>query len=242
MSASPRLLDRLLRRGPVSAPLQSPKLRVIDAIFERGDVASIADLGGVWAVDGGYTFHAIESHHPERAVLVDERVEAIRGRADVTPSLEAVQGNFGDTAIAERVGSVDAVLFFDVLLHQVKPNWDEVLALYAQRARYVGVVQPQYVLGDETVRLLELGRERYLELVPDLPAHHEVWERMDDFVPHRGRVYRDIHDIWQWGITDGDLRRRAESLGFELVYFENAGTWQDRRAFETHAFIFRRPS
>jgi hypothetical protein len=41
-------------------------------------------------------------------------------------------------------------------------------------------------------------------------------------------------------VTKRDLRRLAEELGFELVYFENGGTWQDRGAFERHAFVFSR--
>jgi hypothetical protein len=121
------LLDRL-RGRPDAPPLHPIKLRVIDAAFERGDVRSVADLGGVWAVDGGYTFHALERHEPERAVLVDESVTpATAERARRHPQLEIVEGGFGDPAIAERVGRVDAVIMFDVLLHQVDPDWDEVM-------------------------------------------------------------------------------------------------------------------
>lgn len=234
------LLARLRGAAP-RAPLHGIKLRAIDAAFDRGDVRSVADLGGIWAVDGGYTFHALERHAPERAVLVDESVTpATRERARRHPQLEIVEGNFGDPAVAERVGTVDAVILFDVLLHQVAPDWDEVMRMYAERARYLIVVQPQYVGGSETVRLLDLGRERYLELVPDVPEHHEVWTRMDEYLPERGRPYRDVHNIWQWGITDRDLRARAEALGLGLVYYEDNGTWQDRAAFGNHAFVFRR--
>lgn len=234
------LLDRL-RGRPQAPPLHPIKLRVIDAAFERGDVRSVADLGGVWAVDGGYTFHALERHGTERSVLVDESVTpATAERARRHPQLELVEGSFGDPAVAERVGHVDAVIMFDVLLHQVNPDWDEVMRMYGERARYLLIVQPQYVAGDETVRLIELGRERYLEIVPDVPEHHEVWDRLDEYLPDRRRPYRDVHNVWQWGNTTPDLRARAEDLGFELVYFENAGTWQDRTAFENHAFIFRR--
>ena len=234
------LLDRL-RGRPAGSALHPIKLRAIDATLERPDVHSVADLGGIWAVDGGYTFHALERHAPERAVLVDEQVtDATRERAQRFAQLEIVEGNFGDPATAGRVGEVDAVILFDVLLHQVSPDWDDVLRMYAERARYLIVVQPQYVLGDRTVRLLDLGRERYLELVPEVPEHHEVWNRMDEYLPERGRKYRDIHNIWQWGMTDADLRRRTDELGLELVYYENAGMWLDRPAFENHAFVFRR--
>ena len=234
------VIDRL-RRRPAEPLLHAIKLRAIDAAFERGEIRSVADLGGVWLVDGGYTFYALERHRPERAVLVDEAVTpAARERARSFPELELLEADFGDASVAERVGEVDAAILFDVLLHQVDPDWDEVMRMWAERARHLIVVQPQYVRGADTVRLLELGRERYLELVPDVPEHHEVWTRMDEYVPERGRRFRDVHNIWQWGITDRDMRRRAEELGLELVYFENAGTWQDREAFENHGYVLRR--
>jgi hypothetical protein len=234
------LLDRL-RGRQARPPLHPIKLRAIDAAFERGDIRSIADLGAIWAVDGGYTFHALERHRPERSVLVDEDIsDAARERAKAFPQLDLVDGNFGDPAVADRVGEVDAVILFDVLLHQVSPDWDEVMRMYAERARYLLVVQAQYVLGNETVRLLDLGQKRYLELVPDFPEAHEVWERMNEYLPERGRTYRDVHNIWQWGMTDADLRRRAGELGLETVYYENAGPWMNSDAFENHAFIFRR--
>lgn len=248
------ILDRVRRRtrrtgvpaeGASAAgggpPLHEIKLRAIDAAFAGGRVKSVADLGGVWAVDGGYSFYALKTHRPERAVLVDESVTAAtRERARNHPQLEIVEGSFGDPAIAERVGAVDAVILFDVLLHQVAPDWDEIMAMYAARARHLIIVQPQYVAGDETIRLVDLGRERYLEIVPDVPEHHEMWDRLDEYLPDRGRKYRDIHNIWQWGITDADLRRRAEELGLEEIHYEDGGVWQDRVAFGNHAFVFRR--
>lgn len=221
--------------------LQPIKKRLIDAAFERATTQSFADLGGVWAVDAGYTLYALERHRPARAVLVDEQItDPVRTRAKHHPQLELVQRNFGEAEVASRLGELDCVFLFDVLLHQVAPDWDELLARYAPRTRDFLIVNPQFVAGPETVRLLELGRERYLELVPDVPEHHEMWDRLDEFDETRGRAYRDVHNIWQWGIVDGDLRRRMDELGFELVYFENAGRWRDLPAFENHAFIFTR--
>lgn len=237
------LLDRLLRRRQAGPGLHPIKLRAIDAAFADGDVRSVADLGGIWAVDGGYSFYALEHHAPDRAVLVDESVTAAtRERAARHPQLEIVEGNFGEREVVERIGDVDAVVLFDVLLHQVAPDWDAVMALYAERARRLVIVQPQWVVDDQTVRLLDLGRERYLELVPDVPEHHEVWDRADEYLPERARRYRDVHNIWQWGISDRDLRARAAALGLEQVHYENGGIWQDREGFENHAFVFRRGS
>ena len=40
-----------------------------------------------------------------------------------------INANFGDRNIAERIGKIDAILLFYVLLHQVKPDWDEILEM-----------------------------------------------------------------------------------------------------------------
>ena len=40
------------------AALQAPKVRMIDIVAERGDLRSVADIGDVWKVEGGYARHA----------------------------------------------------------------------------------------------------------------------------------------------------------------------------------------
>ncbi len=237
-------LQRLLngvRRAPPDPALHAIKKRVIDVAFERANTQSIADLGGVWAVEAGYTFYALEAHQPSRAVLVDEQItETVRTRAERHPELQLLERNFGEMDPKAELGSVDAVMMFDVLLHQVAPDWDQVLERYAQITRDFLIVNPQFIEADRTTRLLELGRERYTELVPPQANHEEVWDRYDDFDDSRGRLYRDVHNIWQWGILDADLRSKMEELGFKLVYFENAGRWRSLPAFENHAFVFTR--
>jgi hypothetical protein len=138
------------------------------------------------------------------------------------------------------VGEVDVVLLFDVLLHQVKPDWDEVLRAYASRARAVVIVNPQYVAGTETVRLIELGRAEYERLVPHTSIHDEAWADLDAIHPSHGRPWRDVHEIWQWGIVDPDIDEVCRSMGLALSYWENAGSWQGLEAFEHHAFVYTR--
>lgn len=224
-----------------SSILQPLKLRAIDAAFQRGRISSFADLGGVWVVEGGYTFYVLETYQPSRAVLVDEQptAEVIR-RAKSFPGLTLLSRNFGEEQTPASLGRVDAILLFDVLLHQVDPDWDGILRMYAPVADCFIIANPQYVAGPATTRLLELGREQYLELVPPQPEYDDVFDRLDEYLPDRGRHYRDIHNIWQWGIVGPDLVATMNDLGFDLVYFENAGQWQAQPAFEHHAFVFER--
>jgi hypothetical protein len=64
------------------------------------------------------------------------------------------------------------VFFFDTLLHQVDPNWDAVLQMYAGIARIVLIYNPQYVNLQTTTRLLDLGLDEYARNVP-LPITEE---------------------------------------------------------------------
>ena len=216
---------------------------MIERAFERCSVRSFADLGGVWAVDGGYTFFALERFDIERAYLVDEdHTAAVRDRARQFGQLELVCANFGAEATAERLGWVDAVILFDVLLHQVAPDWDEILELYAPRTRSFVIVNPQWTGDGDAVRLLDLGREEYLRSVPPLDLHAELFAKLDETNRRRGRPWRDVHDVWQWGISDAALTAALARLGFALVYFEDLGSWQGLERFRNRAFAFARES
>jgi hypothetical protein len=238
---------RWSRKAPAAAPeprpdLQPVKTRAIDAAFQRWGVRSFADLGGLWAVEGGYTFHALDGHDIERAVLVDTGDPGPVGtHARSYPQLELLRANFGSPDVPGRVGPVDAVLFFDVLLHQVAPDWDEILAMYATVAPCFVIVQPQYTEGAGAVRLLDLGLEEYLRVTPTVAYDEALFADLDAIHPTYGRPVRDIHEIWQWGITDAALEGAMAALGYEAFYFENAGPWQDSELFEAHAWGYHRP-
>ncbi len=221
--------------------LQPQKLRAIDHAARRLAPTSVADLGGVWAVEAGYTFAAIDRCDLDRAVLVDTGVtEAVRERAAQHPQMEIVEANFGSAEAAAQVGAVDVVLLFDVLLHQVDPDWDEVIALYAERTSAFVVVQPQWTWTDETIRLVDLGRDEYLASVPDEALARSLFDRIDDTHPGYGRPWRDVHEVWQWGITDEALVDRMRGHGFHMTFFEDDGSWRGLDRFASRSFVFQR--
>jgi hypothetical protein len=217
------------RRNVESAAELNPlKLHGIDLACQRVDAASLADLGAAWGVNGGYALYAAGRWGLDRVVIVDEDLQSyplLLERASRTDAVELVDGNFGDSSVARTVGSVDVVTMFDVLLHQVSPaDWRTVLALYAPQVRMFLLAGPWW-RGEVTVRLPDLGRERYLDVVPDLPVHTDLFDRIDEINPQRNLPWRDCHDVWQWGISDADLRETMAHLGFELVHFESHGPW-----------------
>jgi hypothetical protein len=204
---------------------------------------SFADLGGIWGVDGVYTFYALDRYDVSTAYLFDtDHTEAFTRRAACYPQLRPCKGNFGDfDFVKSHMPSVDAVFLFDVLFHQVKPDWDEILAFYAQHCRIFVIHNSQFMASEKTVRLLDLGEESYFANVPHVRTespYKELFEKMYEVHPQHNRIWRDIHNVWQWGITDQDLIDTAKKLGFTLCYFINCGRWGNLKNFESHGFVF----
>jgi len=222
------------------------KRKLIDFACKRLQVRSIADLGGVWGVDGEYTFYTMETHRIEKAFLVDITfTETLMERKEKYPGLKIISGNFGDAGVARQIEEVDAVILFDVLLHQVNPDWDDILETYASRTKSFLIFNPQFSASNRTVRLLDLGEDEYFKNIPhtkDEEPYKTVFEKMYEIHPRphyrQQRIYRDIHDIWQWGIVDDDLIAKMKSLGFSMRYFRNHGRFNNLVNFENHAFAF----
>jgi hypothetical protein len=223
-----------------SVELHPIKLRALEAAVERTHATSFADLGAVWVVEGGYTFHALGLPGIERGALVDTGItDNVRRKAAGHPGLRLLSGNFGDAEMAKEVGQVDIVVLNDVLLHQVNPDWDDVMRIYAPYTKAFVIVQPQWTGGSQTVRMLDLGKEEYLANVP--PEQIEIdFDNLHEIHPRYNRPVRDIHEIWQWGITDTDLIRAATDLGFRLTYWEHGGQWRMLERFDNIAYVFVR--
>ena len=226
--------------------VKAEKTGLIDFAFTQCHPApkSFADLGGVWGVNGAYTFHALQQYNPERAFLVDTNFnDPVRKKSQSFKSLKLITGNFGEKSVARQVGNVDAIFLFDVLLHQVNPDWNKVLEHYAGQTRYFVVYNQQWTGSDKTVRLLDLGRDEYFKNVPHDP-HLEIYKNLFDkmYEPHpqHQRPWRDIHNVWQWGITDSDLQQTMKGLGFKQVHYQNCGRFGKLKNFHNHAFIFQK--
>jgi hypothetical protein len=93
------------------------------------------------------------------------------------------------------------------------------------------------------VRLLDLGREEYFKNVPrdeNHPIYKALFEKMNEIHPQYKRPWRDIHSVWQWGITDRDLLQTTENLGYKMLYYKNCGRFGSLPNFENHAFVFQK--
>lgn len=235
-----RSRERTSAAAPAPPVLQPPKLRAIDFAVDRVAARSVADLGGVWAVEAGYTRYALDRPGVERAVLVDTGIsETVRGLAAADSRLRLVDGEFGAPESVDAVGDVDVVLLFDVLLHQVSPDWDEVLRRYAARSRCIVVVEPTST-RDSVVRLWDLGELGYRAETPADGALPE-WSRLDEVDPRYERPHRDVHEYWQWALPDSARRQVMQDCGWRCVYWADHGQWRDVPSSRTVATVYVAP-
>jgi len=221
------------------------KLRLIDHTFDTvfPQAKSFSDLGGVWKVNGAYSVHTLKRPRIERGILIDTNFpKGLEKRLLRYPRLRVIRGDFTSQQTAEAVGEVDVVYFFDVLLHQANPHWNEVLTLYSKISPCFVIYNQQFTQGEEAIRLTELSLNRYVELVPDLrlDVYKYVYDHKSEMHPTYGKPWGDIHSIFQWGITDKALRDTMRNLGYEEVYYANHGRFLELSAFENHAFIFKK--
>jgi hypothetical protein len=237
MAMKPLQPTRTSRKGTLDA---------IDFAVERLGVESFADLD-MGRTYGEHAFYAIDKPTVREGVLADARptraqdqlLTAIEQAAD-RQGMRIVDGDAFDPATIAEIGQVDAVLMFNVLLHMVAPDWGRALELYTPSASCFVIANPQWRDGGNTIRLIDLGRERFLEAVTTSPAHDELFDHLDDWYPAQQRAQRDSRTVWQWGITDADLEAKLRELGFGLDYEQSLGPVPGAPAFENKTFVFSR--
>ena len=229
-------------------PILLHKARFLLEAMERYKIRSFADLGGSWGVHGGYSLQALLPFNVEHGYLIDSFMPAgIEDRFKVYPDFKLVKGAFGNPATVAQIEPVDAFFMFDILLHQVNPDWDDILALYAEKTRHMIIYNQQWVEGETTIRLFELGEERYFRhSIYGARNTEESRAEVAEMFAKLSRVKEtgtpdpslDKPDIWQWGITTPDLIAKMSTLGFRLDFMENYGNFPGIPGFDNIGFYF----
>jgi len=156
------------------------------------------------------------------------------------PGMRVADGTFWDSGAMAAIGRVDAVLLYDVLMRAVAPDWDELLAHFAPITSGFVICNPQWQSDGEAIRLIDLGRERYLEVVPRWPGTRELFDQLDAWDPGQQRRYRDGNHVFQWGITDIHLKKKLAELGFTLDREATLGPLPGSEGFVQKTFVFCR--
>ena len=223
--------------------VDTDKLRLIDRIYKNifPSARSFADLGGVWNVNAAYTLYTIRKHAIQHGILIDTNFpEGLQEKISVHRNLSIIQGDFANKETINRIGHIDVIYFFDVLLHQANPSWKEIIAQYAQHVSCFAIFNQQLIYGNKTIRLTDLPLNEYIKFAPKGrdELYRYVYSHAEEIHPEYKKPWKDIHNVFQWGITDTDLRTVMEDLGFHEMYFKNYGRFSNLPAFENHGFIF----
>ena len=233
-------------------PPKPEKLELIEIAHELTKFRSFADLGACWGVNGAYGFHAAKvcGDALERAVIVDAFVTPLTiETADAHPKVEVVSALLGSRQALDAVGRVDALIMYDILLHQVRPDWDDFLLKWLPHAGVLILFNQNWLGSARTIRFVDRGLDWYSRNVhvweddvnnrAGLKAWFDKHDRLDEW----GRRLRDSHHYWQWGIRPLDLVRLLARGGFELIYMKRypfgSGTpWivNDAMVFQRAAF------
>jgi hypothetical protein len=221
------------------------KLDLINLTFSKLNLEarSFADLGGVWKVNAAYSIYTIKNFKIDKGILVDtDFPKTLSTKLQHYQNLQVLQADFADQSVVDRIGHIDVIFFFDVLLHQANPDWNQVIKRYASNCSCFIIYNQQFVRGEETIRLTNLPFEEYIELVSDhgKDLTQYIYEHKEEIHPKYRKPWKDIHNITQWGITDRDLRQTMAQAGFREVFYKNYGMFINLPVFENHAFIFIR--
>ena len=224
-------------------PIFPHKRDLITEAFRLHTITSLVDIGGCYGVNGGYTFHALALSSIDRAFILDGRItDLTKKRAEQWPQVTLLQGDLGDPRFIEQIGYVDAAICYEVLLHQVAPNWDEFLRAYAERVRVLIIYNQNYMGSKETLRFIDEGIEGYFKHTPyrEMVREKNVQEwfgKHDQLCPELNRKWRDVHFYWQWGITQSDLIRVLWEAGFQVDYLQNYGFWPGKSTIQNQGLI-----
>jgi hypothetical protein len=202
---------------------------------------SLCDIGGIWGVDGGYGVYAKTVLGIENVRIVDSHWTDTAKQCCKDSGVKIVD-SFIDTYLNEdKLGIIDCVCLFHFLLHQVSPDWREILRQLSCSVKIVLINNPQWINGKAGFRLTELNSNKYFSLVP----HSENEENYKDLYTapleidalHR-KPRRDLHHFWQWAITNNDLISWMNSLGYDLKYIRPGSVWSHNKHFQDYGFIF----
>jgi hypothetical protein len=222
------------------------KAQAIDWAVEQLGIESFASLE-FDGVLGEWAFYAIDKPTVQHGALVDARARRARAHllsavelAAEYPGMRVLDRAFADQSTVSEIGEVDAILMFDVLHHMVDPDWDQLLDLYAPVTSTFVIANPQWERSETTVRLIDLGREQFLDAVPPTESHTELFDRLDDLHKGQQRLFRDGTHVWQWGITDADLKAKLGELGFSVQHEWELGRLPQAEGFVNKVFVFSR--
>ena len=186
------------------------KLKLIDQAYGIMPFRSFADLGACWGVNGAYAFHAaaVCGDSLERGFIVDGIITPLtRERSRDYPKVSLIEGALGAEEVRDAVGEIDCLIMYDVLLHQVDPDWDQFILDYLPYTTMCIIYNQNWTRSEHTIRFVDKGLEWFKANVhyTNEAALERWFLEHDEYSPAQGKVMRDVHNYWQWGIVRKDI-------------------------------------
>lgn len=224
--------------------LDSAKTGLLDKLLEIDpSIARSIDLGACWGVDGGYSQYLLERHGFKKVVIVDKHItDATLDWANISDNTLCVQKPLGSDETLIESGDTDVVMLFDVLHHQVLPDWKEVIAKWASHTKYFIIYNPMWTVGSESLRLIDYGLEWYKANVPYTKEKYidDWFKNFGEFDEGNERKKRDSSNFWQFGITEKDLIVAMNELGFSCLHSELYKSRPRKPWIKNYGYIFCR--
>ena len=220
----------------IDVPLDERKTKLLDVVAcSASSTLSFADVGATWKVNGGYAEYLTCNYSISRAVLID--VNITTELVDRARAIDAVVlgGRCTQADVIQALGYVDFVILFDFLLHQVDPDWKEVLRSLSRCTNTFVIFHPSWIGSKASIRLLDLALEDYFSNVPHNRSDAVYCGVYEELASSRSRL-----DIWQWGITSSDLIDVMHELGFYKSYQIGYESALGLKNFVYDGFVFVR--
>lgn len=203
--------------------------------------SSLCDIGGVWGVDGGYGVYAKTVLGIEEVRIIDSHWTDTAKQFCNDSGIKIVDSFIDSYLHEDRLGNIDCVCLFHFLLHQVSPDWREILRKLSSSVKIVLINNPQWIHGKAGFRLTELPSKEYFSLVPhseNEQNYQDLYTAPLDIDAFHKKPRRDLHHFWQWAITNNDLITWMNSLNYDLRYIRPSTVWSHNNHFQDYGFIF----
>jgi hypothetical protein len=223
-------------------PLQQHKVQLLDFACERYRVSSAVDVGGCWGVNGGYCFHVVDQHNLKEAYIVDGLISKETIDQKGSRNVQLIQGDICGHEFISSLPELDMAIIYDILLHQVDPNWDEFLKRYAKKVNHFAIYNQDWD-GENTIRFVDYDCNWYLDNVMCVDNDEVIrwYKKHNEICIELKRPWKDVHYFWQWGITAPELIRHMDNIGFQLDFFWNYGYFDlAKPKIENHGYLFSR--
>ena len=215
------------------------KLQILNWLGKNYNIKTSIDFGGIWNVDGFYTKHMHETYSLNKSTIVDRFWPSdLKEKLDLI-GIECADCLFSDFDFENK--SYDVCILFDVLLHQVIPDWRNFLGRISKHCEFIVIYNPQW-LRRTSCRLTDLDDRQYFMEIPHEPCedpYNYYTNNRQGKCSYAGVQIKDSFRLWQWGITNLDLINAMHNYGFQLIYLKNYFGWTQLKNFQNYGFIFK---